>query len=381
MGRRIIDGNKGMDFSQGNKKVKVFIDGIEHEIKNSFKAKTYNKCKEIIESEQNYKKAFEEIKKDVFEKEIIENKVTIEELEKFKENDDQKIIYILLKKERELEIYESMEEKDIYEKYFKTFDRYMNEQIKNFQESMLKFCEKMSNVAANSLNSISDLIKNSLNRFTALLEENSKRNKENLKKFANYGWTSFGNMPIDLFFNEVNSRDEADKLCLDHIDKETLNEILKEVKETSTKNNYIEESVILFEKEYYRSSAMLIIAYMDRVISENIDLKDKSKYSKKIGKSGIDKMIKAIEKENSKSYFSIEMLYNLLIFLEKVFENGNNFEHKIDYVNRNYLMHGWLDDNITKIDCIKLYIALLNLNNNIGKIKIIFEKYKEELKD
>lgn len=92
-------------------------------------------------------------------------------------------------------------------------------------------------------------------------------------------------------------------------------------------------------------------------------------------------MIKAIKKENSKSYFSIEMLYNLLIFLGKLFENGNNFDDKIEYVNRNYLMHGWLDSEVTRTDCIKLYIALLNLNNNIVRIKIIFEKYKEELKD
>lgn len=91
-------------------------------------------------------------------------------------------------------------------------------------------------------------------------------------------------------------------------------------------------------------------------------------------------MKEAIEKENIKSYFSIEMLYSLLAFLLKIFEDGDDFKEKIDYVNRNYLMHGWLDEDVTKTDCIKLYIALLKLNENIDKIKEIFEKNKYEFK-
>lgn len=163
-------------------------------------------------------------------------------------------------------------------------DIYTNEYIKQIKESILNLFTQMNNSTANALNSVSNLIKKSLNSFTSILEETFEKNKANLEKFANYGWTPWGNMPMDLFFKEINSKDEVDELCLKCIDNETLNEILKEVKETSTKNDYIKESVILFEKEFYRSCAMLIIAYMDRVISENIDLKDKSKYSKKIGK-------------------------------------------------------------------------------------------------
>lgn len=72
------------------------------------------------------------------------------------------------------------------------------------------------------------------------------------------------------------------------------------------------------------------------------------------------------------------MLYNLLVFLGKLFEDGNDFKEKVDYVNRNYLLHGWLDNDVTRTDCIKLYIALLNLNQNIDRIKGVFEKNKEK---
>lgn len=285
MSRRIIDANKGMDFSEEDKKAKIVINGVEYEIKKAFKIKTYDRCNKIIEDEQNYKKAFEEIKKEIFEKEINENKITIGELEKFKIDDDEKIISILLKEEREKQLYEEMEETDVYKKYFKSLEIFWKEMLKSFREPLLELQKQISELVVKPSNLIGNAIKDALNQLATNLEVTIEENKDNLKKFANYGWTSWDDMPMDIFFQEVNSQDEADKLCLEFINEITLEEILKQNKEMSIKNNYIDESIILFKKEHFRACAMLIIAYMDRVISENIVIEDSSKYTKKIGKT------------------------------------------------------------------------------------------------
>lgn len=284
MTKRIIDANKEIDFLAEDKKVKIVINEIEYEIKSSFKIKTYDRCSEIIEKEQNYKKAFEEIKKEIFEKEINENKITIKELEKFKASDDEKIICILLKNKQEKQIYESMKDDNIYKKYFDVMEIHRKEIFKNLQEPILNFSRQISDFVRIISSSMENIIKNTLNQFASLIEATLEENKYNFKKFADYGWTPWDDMPIDLFFREVNSKEEADKLCLELIDEGILEEILKKVNDTSAKNNYIDESIVLFEEGHFRSCAMLIIAYIDRVISENIVIKDKSKYSKKIGK-------------------------------------------------------------------------------------------------
>lgn len=78
-----------------------------------------------------------------------------------------------------------------------------------------------------------------------------------------------------------------------------------------------------------------------------------------------------VEKIGEDLYLS---LISITAFLTFFFERTNNFENDKKTINRNLLMHGmWIND-ITQIDCMKLYLALVNIVLNIDmylSIKIL----------
>lgn len=65
-----------------------------------------------------------------------------------------------------------------------------------------------------------------------------------------------------------------------------------------------------------------------------------------------------IEETGEELYLS---LISISTFLNIFFERTNNFENDKRIINRNMLMHGmWIND-ITQIDCMKLFLALVNV--------------------
>ena len=75
------------------------------------------------------------------------------------------------------------------------------------------------------------------------------------------------------------------------------------------------------------------------------------------------KLFKRIEKEkdiNKKVYllFSYQNVYACLM---KVFEDGGDFKKQPEVINRNFVDHGMLHRDVTKRDCIQIFLLYYNL--------------------
>lgn len=142
----------------------------------------------------------------------------------------------------------------------------------------------------------------------------------------------------------------------------------------SSNNNYyvyVIEAEKLFYSKCYMGCSMLLISSMDRILSETVIDKDK----KQIGINAVKLIKEKFKLKKKKDILNMLVLYNLCVYLKKLFESGNNFINNINYINRNYLFHGWQNKSIEigRNDCIKMLNALYNLQLNINDIKEVME--------
>lgn len=362
-----------------DKSTKITINTKEYIMKLDFSINTFWEIEKLIKENKDYKLAFNKIKKDLFKDEIHNNRISVEELNSLDDTENYKIIDLLLNDE-EKDLYNSFKSNDMYEKYIETKITYTNQiMATNIKPALIEFSNSLKAFSFSFEKPLIDYlekISNTVNQINSIL----KFDTTYLSQWAEFGWTVIEEAPISLFNQAPISQKNADTICLEYFQEENINKLLNEVQKTAILNDYIEESIELFNLGYYRPCAMLIIAYIDRVISNNIiDLTKKSR-TKQIGKAGINLMDSTIAEKEKVQPLDMILIFvqkNLIEFLKKLFKAGDDFKNlNLDYINRNYLMHGWLNYKIEKIDCIKLYNALLNLNRNINEITKIYNLYK-----
>lgn len=339
----------------------------DYEYADTFSVGKYKNSKEIISLEGDYFKAFVNLIEDNFKNVLNESEVK----DLIEKNSDE-IIDNLLSKHKEKEIYNKSKEHNKYKRFFEAKEQYLTEEL-------AKGIEVVSNTLKNitSNNALIEMQNKVINTISKALTNLFKKIQEfndspdTFQKWADYGWTTIEEASIDLFWEDPKTQENADKVCIEYFKEDKLKSFLKEIKKIEYAESYIKESVELFENEKYKGCSMLIIATIDRILSENIT-SETDKRQKKIGLSAVRKIKKAFE-ENEKEFLEFAFgINNLVWFLLKLFEDGNDFNDEINYINRNYLMHGWLEKEVTRLDCIKLYNALLNLNNDIDYIKEIY---------
>lgn len=343
----------------------------DYEYADTFSVGKYKNSKEIISLEGDYFKAFVNLIEDNFKNVLNESEVK----DLIEKNSDE-IIDNLLSNQKEKENYRKSKEPDKYKRFFDAKEQYIKESLAKAIEPIVNAIKsiKINNSIIDMQNKVIHTISNALSNILKSIEK-IKFTPNTLKKWADYGWTTIGEASIDLFLVEPQSQEEADEICSEFFKGEKIGDFLKEIEKIESAAPYIKESITLFKKKYYRGCSMLVIAAIDRILSENITVVNERR-TKQIGIRAVNKIKEAFEKNEEELLTYIFIINNLICFLSNLFEDGNDFKEKIDYVNRNYIMHGWLDDEVTELDCIKLYNALHNLNNNIDYIKEIYNSSK-----
>ena len=199
-----------------------------------------------------------------------------------------------------------------------------------------------------------------------LSDERKAEIVEAQKKWGMYGWTQPPASPMGFFCDAPLDISDANRqvasYCRDS-DMQDVFDMLRKMKRT--KKSDLEEAIYDFEHKQYKSCILVLFGLIDaRLIRLQRDEDRNPKNNRRpVGLTASQKLFKRIEKEkdiNKKVYllFSYQNVYACLM---KVFEDGGDFKKQPEVINRNFVDHGMLHRDVTKRDCIQIFLLYYNL--------------------
>lgn len=190
------------------------------------------------------------------------------------------------------------------------------------------------------------------------------RNK--IKKWGKYGWTLMPHIPVETFYADPVDCENADKVAESMCTKEDiacLFEGLHLVK--GAKVSDLEEAIFCYENKRYKSCAMILFSLMDENFIRLQKDEDRSKKTgnRETGMRAASNLMRRIKREHkiSSKFYMLLSYSNLMSCLNVMFEDTDDFSKDTKIINRNYLLHGMLKREVTRKDCVQLFLVYYNL--------------------
>lgn len=226
----------------------------------------------------------------------------------------------------------------------------------NMYKEKMKHVKEISNlIPKNFLDIIKDVGK-LLERKLLILDNKIPNNiKKNLEYWVEKNWIivlSLRYVEIQtLFFSKSNDTEKNNLYLMEEVKKNLKNEEInqKVFKSKFFKNNAFKSVLECYKSKNYYASVMVLATMIDGAL---IKIQEKKENRRKIGNN----VSKEINIKSDESW-SLEYIldYSLIIWLEKFFENANDFSNK--KLNRNMLLHGMYEKEITELE----FFQLLNV--------------------
>lgn len=226
----------------------------------------------------------------------------------------------------------------------------------NMYKEKVKHVKEISNlIPKNFLDIIKDVGK-LLERKLLILDNKIPNNiKKNLEYWAKKNWIivlSLRYVEIrTLFFSKSNDTEKDNLYLMEEVKKNLKNEEInqKVFKSKFFKNNAFKSVLECYKSKNYYAGVMVLATMIDGAL---IKIQEKKENRRKIGNN----VSKEINNKSDESW-SLEYIldYSLIIWLEKFFENANDFSNK--KLNRNMLLHGMYEKEITELE----FFQLLNV--------------------
>lgn len=226
----------------------------------------------------------------------------------------------------------------------------------NMCKEKVKHVKEISNLLPkNFLNIIKDVDK-LLERKLSILDNKIPNNiKKSLEYWVEKNWIivlSLRYVEIEtLFFSKSNDTEKDNLYLMEEIKKNLKNEEInqKVFKSKFFKNNAFKSVLECYKSKNYYAGVMVLATMIDGAL---IKIQEKKENRRKIGNN----VSKEINNKSDESW-SLEYIldYSLIIWLEKFFENANDFSNK--KLNRNMLLHGMYEKEITELE----FFQLLNV--------------------
>ena len=226
----------------------------------------------------------------------------------------------------------------------------------NMYKEKVKHVKEISNlIPKNFLDIIKDVGK-LLERKLLILDNKIPNNiKKNLEYWVEKNWIivlSLHYVEIQtLFFSKSNDTEKDNLYLMEEVKKNLKNEKInqKVFKSIFFKNNAFKSVLECYKSKNYYAGVMVLATMIDGAL---IKIQEKKENRRKIGNN----VSKEINNKSDESW-SLEYIldYSLIIWLERFFENANDFSNK--KLNRNMLLHGMYEKEITELE----FFQLLNV--------------------
>ena len=180
-------------------------------------------------------------------------------------------------------------------------------------------------------------------------------------EWGKLGWTEIPHAKMKLFYNFPKSKHIAEKSALEYFDELRLSSFFDMIVEASLDNKDLLSAIFCYKNQQYKACALLVFSLIDYTFSVF-----QEPQTNDIGCNGIKKTNKAYKAMLKKREYSHIMLRysGLIIALFRFYAGTEDFStEETDIVNRNFISHGHSIRDVTRCDCIKLFLAYYNLVN------------------
>lgn len=222
-------------------------------------------------------------------------------------------------------------------------------------------------IVDNGINIFLGIIKELLECYIHDIDETDLKDKSVfIEWIAGFGWTYCYDVMLMYEESNFNNQKEIDKYLFQKFTENENDGVLALVDIISSYPKIkveLCEALQSYKNKEYRACAMIITSLIDKLfileqkefLQENKIIKTGMGATKAILKKIGDCNVSEIGEEFYLSLISISKFLNIF------FERTNNFENDKTIINRNMLMHGMWINEITQIDCMKLFLALFNI--------------------
>lgn len=176
------------------------------------------------------------------------------------------------------------------------------------------------------------------------------------KTWAKFGWSFNASVSIKFFLTAPDSLQEADCLMQKYCNSEEVTKMLDELISAGINQKDLEEAYFDYINKKYKSSVMLLFSLIDGLLISRKFFNESGRLKTGAGVVGELKKNAEIHKESTHfHYLKFILIIHCLITL---FQNSENFEKEPLIINRNFLIHGMRRNEVSEIDCLKIWSAL-----------------------
>lgn len=218
------------------------------------------------------------------------------------------------------------------------------------------------------INLFFDIIKELFKNLTPNLDLNDIRDKSiYIERMAKWGWTYCYDLINVYGKNDFNNQEEIDNYLFQKFTEDGGDVIFDSLVDIIKSYPKIEielyEAKQCYNNKEFRASAMIVTSLIEKllILDQKEFLVDHERIRTGLGAKNV--IFEKIKKYNAietgeETYLA---LISISKFLEVFFERTNNFENDKKIINRNMLMHGMWANDIIQMDCMKLFLALVNV--------------------
>lgn len=221
--------------------------------------------------------------------------------------------------------------------------------IERLVESQSTFLKKVAIFFENMASNIDGL---------TLSEEEQSDLTESYIKWGKLGWTPFLNKEYIYFLvppkNNVDGDNKLKEYCSSSSVKELFNILNNQIGNLSG----LQSAIFCYQQGEYKACTLLLFSLIEeRLLKRQTN-------TAKVGRGAIELLESDYKDMEADELFS-HLLRHACLFscLYVMFARANDFKDSMMVINRNYVCHGMEDREITKKDCIQLFLALGNLDN------------------
>ena len=245
--------------------------------------------------------------------------------------------------------------------------------LKGITESYKSMIPDYSKMFSGISSALQELVNNI--HIPTITEENKKRLIQSYTAWGKLGWTLPPNAELNAFNTEPKDAKDAYQRLRGCFTASAMDDLFTEIRQLKhIKKSDFDEAVDCFKTGNYKACSLILFSLIDsRLIRSQINEERNRSGMRPSGKQAAINLFGRIESK----YITESMLFtvldqvNILAALETVFEAGKDFKVQPTVINRNFVDHGMLYRNVTRKDCIMLFLLLYNftehLNSFVGR--------------
>ena len=189
-------------------------------------------------------------------------------------------------------------------------------------------------------------------------ESDKARFIESYTKWGELGWTPFPSKGQRIFYTLPENGPYPDKELLEFYSTLKVEKLFEILKAKIPNNPDLISAIFCYKQREYKACTLLLFSLIEATLLQH------QTCTAKVGKGGID----LLKLDYSKK-LADELLFDFLRYdcvfscLYTIFSKTNDFKNSMTVINRNFVCHGMASREITKKDCIQLFLVLGNLDN------------------